>query len=78
VVKAKELFTLFIPDTGIDEDFSIAGFNQEASHRPITKVILIGRHPFLPQNFGYNAKHCPAIQFEITGIYDVYFHDQKS
>jgi hypothetical protein len=61
-----KLFALLVADTRIDQYFSVFNFYEQASHRPITEIILICWYKFIPDHFWDNAKHGTAIQFEVS------------
>jgi hypothetical protein len=71
---AEELLGLFITNPRIDEQQSIAVFNQHGTHGPRAKVVFIGGYVFLPQGFRNDTKHGATIEFEVSGMNGVYIH----
>jgi hypothetical protein len=71
----EELITLLVANTRINQYFPTTRIDEQATHRPIAKIVFIGWHPFLPQNFGNNTKHSPTIELEVPAMYNMDFHD---
>ena len=73
-IMGKELFVLLVAEAVIDEDLTIAGIDEQASHGPVAHVVLIGRVQFVPNGFWNNAEHGATIEFEITTVDREKFH----
>jgi hypothetical protein len=74
MVMTHKFFVLFISNPVIDQNQAIAVFDQQTTHRPGAEVVFIGRNEFLPNGFGYYAKHGATIKFKKAGIYGMEFH----
>jgi hypothetical protein len=68
MIVAQKLCILFVADTIIDENQFAAIFDQQASHGPGAKIVVIGRIGFRPERFGHNTEHGTAIQLEKTSV----------
>jgi hypothetical protein len=75
VVVREEFFILLITHAAVNQDFSFPFFDQQATERPGAHIVLIGRVQFVPDRLGYYTEHGTAVQFKITGVYGVEFHD---
>ena len=64
----EEFLILFIADSIIYQDQSVLVFNQQATHGPVAKVMVVSRIEFVPDGFRNHTKHGAAIQFKIAGI----------
>jgi hypothetical protein len=71
IIMAEEIPFLLIADPVVDQYFPVTVDYQQASHRPVAKVVLIGRIYFRPQGFRHYAEHGAAVEFEIAGLYAV-------
>src|SRR5690606_20434097 len=49
--------------TGFDEDVATGLAHQQGTAAKVDAVVLVGRHPALPERFGRIAEHGAAVQF---------------
>jgi hypothetical protein len=74
MVMTKKLIALFLTNTGINQYQTIPIFDKQAAHRPCAKVAFIGWIGFVPNQFGYNAKHGSSVQLKKSCVYYMQFH----
>ena len=77
VVMTEKFVGLLVANAGVNEQQSVALFDQHRSHGPSAKVVFISRHMFLPERLWYHAKHCAAIEFKVAGVDSVYVHAMR-
>ncbi len=77
VIMTEKFFILLVSNTIIDEDQPVSIFDQQATQRPATKVVFIGRVGALPDGLGHNTKHSASIQFKIASINYMEIHVLK-
>jgi hypothetical protein len=68
---AKKLFTLLVAHSRIDQNQSVAIFNQQRSTAHLDTVVGVGRISFLPKKLGDNTKHGTTVQLKIPTGYGV-------
>jgi hypothetical protein len=68
VIIAEELCVLFVAQAIVDEDKSVAIFDEETTHGPCAEVVFVGGICFLPDRFRYHTKHRAPIQFKKSGV----------
>jgi hypothetical protein len=61
MVMAQKFFILFGTNAIVNQHQLFAILYQQAAHGPRAQVVGIGRIGFLPNGFGYYAKHGTAI-----------------
>ena len=74
VVVGKELFVLFLADSGVHQGESVSVFHQQQPHGPRAQVVFVCGVGALPQGFWDHAKHGAAVQFEKAGGNGGNFH----
>src|SRR5665811_1435757 len=68
---------IMISNSGFNQNFLIALFNQQTSQSKFGKIIFIGGVNFVPKYFWNYAKKCSSIAMEITGRNGCEFHFYK-
>lgn len=74
VIIAEELIILFIAHTIVNQNQTVAVFDQQAAHGPAAHVVFISWICFVPDALGHYAEHGATIKFEVACIDTVKFH----
>src|SRR5689334_5141716 len=70
----KELLVLFITNAIINQYQPVAILYQQATHRPVAKIVIIRRVDLIPYGFGHYSKHSSTIQFKVSGVNSIKIH----